>query len=41
MSYEPSVMRTLGGIRTRTVGALNAVPLPLGHKGVSGGPAAG
>jgi hypothetical protein len=27
-------VRTLGGIRTRTVGALNAVPLPLGHKGV-------
>ena len=25
-------VRILGGIRTRTVGALNAVPLPLGHE---------
>lgn len=27
-------MRTLGGIRTRTVSDLNAVPLPLGHESV-------
>lgn len=29
-------LRALGEIRTHTVGALNAVPLPLGYEGVRG-----